>query len=413
MLITKKITALFLALFVIAALCSCSIDNLEQESSENTTAQPTTEAVEKPPVELDDYSYSYNNLSDEKTKEIYMGISEKAQRRLYFPFKVDGEVTERQIYEALTAYKNDHPEVFWLTNKFSYSFENGGTTLYFFFNNNMSSVERVPAKKEFNNTVEKIVANAPKNAGDYEKELYVNNYLVENCSYDKQAAENKTEIINNENDAYGALVDKKAVCEGYARAFQLLCTRLGIECVTVFGTSENEGHAWNCAKIDGEWYQVDSTWNDADNAMIDNDYLNLTDKQMYEDHTISPFFSECSDEDYESLKVNLNLFVPKCTATEYNFYRQSFLTISDIDDYSGPSKVIAKAAKNNEEYISFVIDDSLDYDITADKLINDGYIAEWINSANAANWYLTNLNDECRVYLKENIRAITLELEYI
>ncbi len=410
MLIMKKITAFFIALLVTAMLCSCSEDNLTQESRENTTAQPTTEAVEKPPEELDGYAYSYNHLSDEKTKEIYMGISEKADRRLYFPFKVDGEVTERQINEALNAYKNDHPEVFWLTNKFSYLFENGGTTIYFFFNNNMSSVERVEAKKEFNNTVDKIVANAPKNAGDYEKELYINNYLIDNCTYDKKAAESD-EIENNENDAYGALIDKKAVCEGYARAFQLLCNRLGIDCVTVGGTA-NENHAWNCVKISGEWYQIDPTWNDADNPAARNDYFNLTDEQMYDDHTPAPLYSESTVEDYEISDVQFNIFVPQCTATQYSYYNQSCPVLKNLDDSDDIVNAIAEAASEGCDSFSFLLDESLDYSDTAYQLIYQGYLVDWVDRANGINWYSPTINDSCKVYQNERRRVITIELDY-
>ena len=46
---------------------------------------------------------------------------------------------------------------------------------------------------------------APKNATDYELELYANNYLVDNCVYDEEAVKSE-EIIGHENDAYGALV---------------------------------------------------------------------------------------------------------------------------------------------------------------------------------------------------------------
>ena len=70
--------------------------------------------------------------------------------------------------------------------------------------------------------------------------------------------------------AYGALVDKKSVCEGYAEAFKLLCDKVGIDCIVVTGMSlpdsDNtlEAHMWNLVRMDdGEWYAVDVTWDDA------------------------------------------------------------------------------------------------------------------------------------------------------
>ena len=72
--------------------------------------------------------------------------------------------------------------------------------------------------------------------------------------------------------AYGALVDGRSVCEGYAEAFKLLCDKAGIDCILVTGLSlpdENndttEAHMWNFVRMDdGEWYAVDATWDDSD-----------------------------------------------------------------------------------------------------------------------------------------------------
>ena len=64
--------------------------------------------------------------------------------------------------------------------------------------------------------------------------------------------------------AYGALVEKKAVCQGYAEAFQLLMRLAGIDCLTVSGSTRRRGdenHAWNLVKLPGEDYcHVDVTW---------------------------------------------------------------------------------------------------------------------------------------------------------
>ncbi len=65
----------------------------------------------------------------------------------------------------------------------------------------------------------------------------------------------------------GVFDNKKAVCEGYAKAFQLILTYLGIESIYVTGTASSggasENHAWNLVKLDdGEWHAIDTTWDD-------------------------------------------------------------------------------------------------------------------------------------------------------
>ena len=62
-------------------------------------------------------------------------------------------------------------------------------------------------------------------------------------------------------------MNKKAVCEGYAKSFKYLMDELGIPCIIVTGESKNskgniEKHAWNYVQIDQRWYAVDVTWDD-------------------------------------------------------------------------------------------------------------------------------------------------------
>ncbi len=80
--------------------------------------------------------------------------------------------------------------------------------------------------------------------------------------------------------AYGALVDRRSVCEGYAEAFKLLCDKAKIQCVLVAGMAhadsnkEREAHMWAYVRMDdGKWYAVDVTWNDAGDRAGNYDYF--------------------------------------------------------------------------------------------------------------------------------------------
>lgn len=87
----------------------------------------------------------------------------------------------------------------------------------------------------------------------------IHDYLVLNCAYDYIALETgitTPDIFN----AYGVLIDKVAVCQGYAGAFQILMNKLKIPCVTVI--SDKMNHAWNMVQVNGLWYHVDATWDD-------------------------------------------------------------------------------------------------------------------------------------------------------
>ncbi|MGN1433015.1 MAG: transglutaminase domain-containing protein [Ruminococcus sp.] len=417
--IIKPVLSTVSILLFAVMLCSCNfgLDRIlgnKPTESVQTTTESSTEPEPQREVET---SYSYDNLSSDKLRELYMKIDEYAEIAAVGYFTIDAPLNEMQLSEAVEAYKNDHPEVFWLKSDFEYIDNDDSTSLFLSYSvqpDNSDPDRLKKAKEKFNKTVDKIVDGAPKNATDYELELYANDYLVDNCVYDKEAAETE-ELEGHENDAYGALVEKKAVCEGYSRAFQLLCNRLGVDCINISGTADGEGHAWNNVKLDGEWYEVDVTWNDTDGDMEFPiyDYFNLPSDKFSESHSTSPLYSEVSLSEYENSRYYHNVFAPVCTGTKYYYYSYSCVTVDDINDSEEVTNAIAQAAKDGEEFFDFVIDESLDFETTADEIIYNGYLAQWISDANLANWYNPNLNEEALVYRSKEVNVITVFLEYI
>lgn len=61
---------------------------------------------------------------------------------------------------------------------------------------------------------------------------------------------------------YGGLVNGKAICAGYAMILHEALQYVGIKSKYLEGypLDGTHGHAWNQVKIDGKWYNVDSTW---------------------------------------------------------------------------------------------------------------------------------------------------------
>lgn len=81
----------------------------------------------------------------------------------------------------------------------------------------------------------------------------LHDYLVITCVYDSAGSD---DIFT----CYGALVDKRCVCDGFSKAYRLLLSRIGISAVRV--ESDEMNHAWNMVQLDGSWYHVDLTWDD-------------------------------------------------------------------------------------------------------------------------------------------------------
>ncbi len=95
----------------------------------------------------------------------------------------------------------------------------------------------------------------------YDKILKIHDWIIESLDYSTQ-----TNSVNPYN-IYGAMVQKTAVCEGYAETLKYLLDEIDIPCVIVTGTATNsegttENHAWNYVQIDGKWYAIDATWDD-------------------------------------------------------------------------------------------------------------------------------------------------------
>lgn len=109
-------------------------------------------------------------------------------------------------------------------------------------------------------------------------------------------------------NAYGALVTKKAVCSGYAKAFKVICDREDIPCILISGISTDASgkkseHMWNAVKMDdGKWYPVDVTWGDGSIGVLyelmlcgtDTKLTSVSNKTFAQSHVPSGDFSNTS-----------------------------------------------------------------------------------------------------------------------
>ena len=107
--------------------------------------------------------------------------------------------------------------------------------------------------------VDELVKEAEPLLNDYDKLKYFHDTIINNCVYDAAAP--------NAHTAYGALCEGRAVCDGYAMAFQLLCEKAGLAAIPVYGkgtdyTGKVVDHIWNKVVCGGEWFVVDVTWDD-------------------------------------------------------------------------------------------------------------------------------------------------------
>lgn len=137
----------------------------------------------------------------------------------------------------------------------------------------------------------------------YEKEKYVHDYIINHCTYIEP------QESTNANTVYGCLVEGKASCEGYARAFQFVLNKLDVDNRLITGEAATDGvnfiaHMWNFVYLDGKGYFVDVTWDDPKGAssVLNHNYFNVNTNDILLKHR------------------NIAQPVPLCTDTEHNYF---------------------------------------------------------------------------------------------
>ena len=194
-----------------------------------------------------------------------------------------GEVMEtlrKSIQGGFDACIYDCPEIFWLKNV---TF--GGYTILWTIRSDGSATGKISSVtvsgneswtgakncvEEFQNKVKDAVdcisEGFTEDMSDARKMKQIHDYICAKCVYQEGTYAHS---------AYGTFYNGKVVCEGYAKAFKILCNRMGLTCVlgsgTVHKTSSDGAHMWNYVLLDGGWYMVDVTWDDGNK--LSNRYL--------------------------------------------------------------------------------------------------------------------------------------------
>ena len=93
---------------------------------------------------------------------------------------------------------------------------------------------------------------------DYQKIKKIYDYVCSNVEY---SSSSKNDIVYT---SYSALVEKNAVCQGYALLIYKMCRMSGLKCRLISGTANNgkmtDTHGWNIVKIGKYYYNLDATW---------------------------------------------------------------------------------------------------------------------------------------------------------
>ncbi len=272
--------------------------------------------------------YYYSRLSTKEQcayRDIVFGLTRLAAR-IKVPFGVD-------VGRVLVAINYDNPQLYFV------KFDEIDTVL------NFSGTRYLPAyyfsRKEclaINARVNKqcqAILRQVQGRCDHEKVVSLHDLLAGKVRYDADALNDRARTPFS-STILGVLLEKRAVCEGVAKACKLLLNALNIKCMVACGkllSARDEGHAWNIVKIAGQPVHLDIT-NDLDvenTGFVRHTYCCISDRQIEKTH-------------------RMNEVYPACLTTEYDYFVQNSANVFEKCDIQ---RMIRRACQAGKGYAEF------------------------------------------------------------
>ena len=345
---------------------SDTINNLFSEPYE-----PYTKEFNVNSIRINNNDFYYNTLT-EKQKSIYTSIANgikelKNEIEIKDYEYINNDETMKDVEIAIHRFLLDHPEVFYLDEKYTVSTKSGimGTTVLINFTYSVASIEELNEKlnlieSKSNGIIEKSGINSE---NIFDSELKLHDILAEMITYYEY--EDINEIPNKYHNIDGAFLENIAVCDGISKAYQILLSKIGIESIVVTGDLSGVSHAWNMVKLDGNWYHVDVTSNcsvKADNKVVIHSYFNITTDALKKTH-----------------KITDEQLIPIANKENYTYYVYLDKTITGSDNFSNKLKQILDS-NENQKLIEFRVNG---FDSVPDKIIDvlrKGRYTEYLQS---------------------------------
>ena len=302
---------------------------------------------QKPDRALDgNISYFYYSRLTATQQKVY-DIILKAIQNHKDKVIVDG-CTFEDVKKVSKSIEYDHPELFWYDN-----FSTSGDQVNLFY---VSSVEETAVlQKRIDEVVAKYLEGIDDSMSAYDVAIRLHVKMISAVDYDTIAlnkedkkggpAKDKIDYIRT---ICGVFLDGKAVCEGYARAMQYLLQKCGVECAEAAGVTVKEagepggGHAWNIVKIDGDYYYLDTTWDDSSDTV-----------QTVKDTNVGfNYFCVTSEELTRSRDLSYcPIEIPKFDATRANYHYHNNLVLESYD-LKRIKEIAQNAAKSNGTFFT-------------------------------------------------------------
>lgn len=318
-------------LMVMASRFQFSRETNRWESQGDGGENTKTDIVEEIdiPADIDVQNYDrrmYRQLTEEE-QSIYRVIQQTLENMqetcTIERITGTGEQAKNTLLRAIDAVYYDYPEYFWYNHSIRWTvwhydgYVKAELTLssYEYWDyvlDKQAYVDEVAKKAQ------EIADLARQFESTFDKVKYVHDYLVTYAEYDYDAAAEVSQTIQKASSqqahsVYGCLVNRKSVCDGYAKSFQMIMNLLEIDCEYIEGDAGG-AHAWNYIVLDDENYWMDVTWDDYNRRDEDGN-------MAYPNGVDYAYFCITSDTLFDTHTPNDTFEIPECDAEEYNFFR--------------------------------------------------------------------------------------------
>ncbi len=232
-----------------------------------------------------------------------------------------------QLYDVFFQMRLDHPEIFWVPAYRYRRYTDSPNAIlvpeYLFDKGKVREHQKMMTSR-----MEKL-ARPAEMLTEWEKELYIHDFICRNVRYDKLKKPYSHEII-------GPLGQGVGVCEGIAKTVKALCDRLGVWCmIPVCGNNPEKGikyrHTWNILRINGSFVHLDVTFDNTlgkgDPDGLRYDYFNLDDRAVFRDH--EPLIAPA----------------PVCENGELFYYRAARLSFTKMEEVQKRTEQAARKGK--------------------------------------------------------------------
>lgn len=292
--------------------------------------------------------FYYEQLNDHE-KKVYSEIY-----YLLYNMKTEGEISsldENEIEKINLYVLNDHPEIFY-ADGYKYTSQLLGdkvVSISFEGMYNMDSEMRRKCDEDIENYffdckkyVEQTVGNAE---DDFNVIKAVYDYLIMTTDYNLNSKYNQ--------GIASVATYHESVCRGYAKMFQYILNRLGIETVVVNGRmKDGNGHAWNLIKSNGDYYYIDPTSGDGSYTFSNDKELGNVSMDVLPE--ISYLYFLVTGDMLEDYIFDEEDIFPICNSLKDFYFIRNNCYFTDIDD-NQIRQAFQNAYAKGEKSITFLM----------------------------------------------------------